>query len=124
MYIYIGMKTQINLSVEVSLLEEVRGAGIDGLSKIFEEALKSKLNKGVTPEDLVVQKEEELMKTKIAINQKAQLYPERFKKCVRYAKYCAIPSGTIDEKIVFWKRVLEDMKKEISPAPPKEKGGI
>ena len=119
------MKTNIMVSLPVELVVEARGEGMAGtFSKLLEEAIRLKLNKGLTEEDIIIEKNEQLTELKVEVNQKAQLYPDRFKKCVRYAKYCHLPSGTIDEKIVFWNRVLEDMKKEIPPEPPKEKERI
>lgn len=117
------MKTQLNVSVDTEILGEIQRLDLPKgeLSRIVETALKQKLNKGLTEEDIVLSKNDALQELKIVVNQKAQLYPDRFKKCVRYAKYCGVASSTVDEKLAFWGKVLADMKKEISPAPPKEK---
>lgn len=118
---YVIMKSNITVSVDSNLLAEVRGVS-ENISKLVEDAFREKLNKGLSLEEKQLQKDEELMKLKVQVHQKSELYPDRFKKCVRYAKYCGIASNTIDEKIIFWGTILENMKKEIPPEPPKEKG--
>jgi len=114
------MKAVISISVDTVLLEEARGVGLN-LSGFFSEALKEKLHKTPTEDERQANEEETLYNIKVEANQKMNLYPDRFKKAVRYLKYLGMPTNTQIEKIIFWTTVINEMKKKIPSEPPKEK---
>ncbi len=114
------MKTTISVTVDADLVAEARGRGIS-FSAFVNEALQEKMHKELSNEEVEQEKLEFLQKIKMIAHQKSELYPEKFVKCVRYVKYLGIKSYTTDEKITFWSAVVEEMKKEIPPEPPKEK---
>jgi hypothetical protein len=113
------MKSNTSVSVETNLLVEARGAGIN-LSKVLEEALKVKLQKEMTPDEINFNKEERLKELRADVYQKSQLYTEKFKEAVAYLKWLGEKSITLDERIIFWEKVLKLMREDI-PKIKKEK---
>lgn len=123
MYVY--MKVNTSVSLDVSLLAEVRGVRPDfNLSAFVEEKLREFAAKKQTAEQNETYKLKCLSELKNKVFTVSQLKPEEFKGAVRKAKFLGLPTRTTNEKLDFWNKVLDLIQEqEVSPAPLPEGRG-
>jgi len=123
------MKTSIQLSVDVSLLVEARGVGLDGqFSKIFSDAVRAKINK---PLDVLHKTEDEMkelgeLKAKVAGYLKN--YPQTVQKAMRKASFIGAKLDTLPHRINYYRIVLDELRsnpnltKERTPLETQKEG--
>jgi len=118
------MKTNVTISVDTSLITEVRGVGGLNVSAICEEALRKELKIAISPEKQQLKRLQLYQDLKDKVRLIGGLRKDEVLGAIRQVKYLGFSSNTLEEKIAFWQevvKVLEDLQ-ESTPEPPKEGG--
>ena len=119
MYVCMYMKSNISVSVDSSLLAEVRGVGLK-ISPLVEEAMRKALKKAENPAESELRAFKKLRGLKTEAYQVSLRESDKFKAAVREAHFLDLSTKTTEEKIGFWEWIINKTK-EKPPEPPKEK---
>jgi len=113
------MKSNISVSVDSSLLAEVRGVGLK-ISPLVEEAMRKALKKAENPAESELRAFKKLRGLKTEAYQISLRESDKFKSAVREAHFLDLSTKTTEEKIGFWEWIISKVK-ESPPETPKEK---